>query len=60
MKNNDLITIRKQNRYTQKAMAEMLNISYSLYQKMEYGLRKINYSVVEKVSELFPNKESGK
>lgn len=54
MENSDLIRIRKHNRYTQKAMAEMLGISYSLYQKLEYGLRKINSSIAEKIYQMFP------
>lgn len=35
-----LIFIRKNNRYTQRQLADIWGISYSLYQKIEYGLRK--------------------
>ena len=60
-RNIELISIRKQNRYTQSAMAAMLGVSYSLYQKLEYGLRKPTANFTARLFELFPREvEEGK
>lgn len=62
MKNGYFIRVRKNNRYTQKQMACILGISYSLYQKIEYGLRRPPTKVYEVLKTKFSNdfKESQK
>ncbi len=39
MNREDIIKIRKENRYTQRELSRILGVSYSLYQKIEYGIR---------------------
>lgn len=53
MKREEIIQIRKDNRYTQKQVAQILGISYSLYQKIEYGLRNPSKEFITNFKQFF-------
>lgn len=49
----ELIDYRKAIGKTQREMAELLNISYSMYQKLEYGIVKPSIETMKKFRETF-------
>jgi len=46
--------LRKENRYTLKQFADLIGVSSSLYEKVEYGIRKPSRAFMEKVKARFP------
>lgn len=57
MKNEEIIKMRKANRYTQRELSQILGVSYSLYQKIEYGLRKPNDEFTARFKKFFKIKK---
>ena len=55
MKNEELINFRKKKKLTQKKMAEKLEISFGMYQALEYGLRNPSVKVLNSFIEKFPD-----
>lgn len=51
---NEFKTLRKKYRYTMKEMSEILNISISYYQKVEYGIRKAGRGLLLTLKTKFP------
>ena len=49
----ELINYRKAIGKTQHEMAELLEISYSMYQKLEYGIVKPSVETIKKFRETF-------
>ena len=52
--------LRKEKRYTQKEMAEILGVSRSYYEKIEYGIRKPSRAFLEKLLSRFPEVDLSK
>lgn len=46
--------LRKENRYTMKEMAKLLDVSQSYYQKIEYGIRKPSREFLRRLKTTFP------
>lgn len=54
MKNQELIDFRKKEKLTQEEMAKELDISYAMYQALEYGLRSPSMKTLNKFKVKFP------
>ena len=54
MKNQNLITFRKNKNLSVPAMAEKIGISTSYYEKIEYGDRNPSYKFLAKFKKAFP------
>lgn len=50
---NNLINFRKNNNLTQREMANILDITYSFYCKIERGVRKPSYNFLVKFKKSF-------
>lgn len=50
---NNLINFRKNNNLTQREMANILDITYSFYCKIEHGARKPSYNFLVKFKKCF-------
>ncbi len=51
---NKLFELRKQKKLTQEQMAELLEITKSSYQKLEYRERRLNEDTLRKLKVAFP------
>lgn len=49
----ELMNYRKEIGKTQQEMADLLKISYSMYQKLEYGIVKPSVKTIKKFKEVF-------
>ncbi len=49
----ELMNYRKEIGKTQQEMANLLKISYSMYQKLEYGIVKPSVKTIKKFKEVF-------
>lgn len=47
--------LRKENRYTLKQFAALIGVSNSLYEKVEYGIRRPSRAFLEKLKKCFPD-----
>lgn len=54
MQRDELINFRKKEKFTQYEMAEILGISYSMYQALEYGFRAPSLKTLNKFKNKFP------
>ncbi len=55
MKNKSLISFRKEKNLSISDMAELIGISESYYEKIEYGNRSPSYNFLRKFKQTFPN-----
>ena len=55
MKRIELIEFRKKKKLTQKQMAENLEISFNMYQALEYGLRNPSVKLLNTFASKYPN-----
>ena len=58
MKNQKLITFRKDKQLSVSAMADMVGISSSYYEKIEYGDRNPSYKFLAKFKQAFPEADT--
>lgn len=54
MQRDKLIKFRKKEKLTQNKMADILGISYTMYQSLEYGLRNPSIKTLNKFKVKFP------
>lgn len=52
---DELLRLRKKENMNQKEMANALDISFSMYQALEYGYRKPSVETLEKIKSKFPS-----
>lgn len=53
MKNQKLIDFRKTKKLTQRQMSELLNVTKSTYEKLEYGIRNPSIDLLQRFSDIF-------
>lgn len=58
--NNTLRDFRKQLNKTQFEMSETLGISFSMYRKVETGIRNPSYNFIKKFKKTFPDVDVNK